>query len=98
MTTPSIYYGDLNTFLNTAGVLFPQNLNVMSKSGELPTTMNFSLGVQRRISSLFVVDVAYVGSLARHMGENYDYNTTPFATNFGPAFSFRLASERFRTF
>jgi len=80
--TPTIYYGNLGTFLNASGVLFPQTLNVMSGRGELPTTMNFSFAVQRRVSSLFVVDVAYVGSLSRHLAENRDYGTTPFGTNF----------------
>jgi hypothetical protein len=82
VVTPTLYYGNMNTFLNASGVLFPQTLNVIARNGELPMAMNFSLGVQRRISSLFVLDVAYVGSLARHLGEARDYNATPFGTNF----------------
>ncbi len=82
VVTPTIYYGNLDNFLNASGVLFPQSLNVISGKGELPSTMNFSFGVQRRVSTLFVLDVAYVGSLSRHLAENRDYNTTPFATNF----------------
>jgi hypothetical protein len=82
VVTPTIYYGNLDSFLGAAGVLFPQSINVISGKGELPATMNFSFGAQRRVSSLFVVDVAYVGSLSSHLAENRDYNTTPFATNF----------------
>ncbi len=80
--TPTLYYGNLDTFLSTSGVIFPQTVNAISQSGELPTVMNFSLGVQRQVSNLFVMDIAYVGSLARHLVETRDYNTTPFGTNF----------------
>ncbi|MBM3739443.1 MAG: hypothetical protein FJW39_27050 [Acidobacteria bacterium] len=80
--TPTIYYGNLGSFLNASGVLFPQTINVISGKGELPVTMNFSLGIQKRVSSVGVVDIAYVGSLSRHLAENRDYSTTPFGTNF----------------
>jgi hypothetical protein len=80
--TPTIYYGNLATLLGSSGVLFPQSVSGVTRDGKLPAVMNFSLGVQRRIGSLFLVDVAYVGSLARHMIEMRDYNTTPFGVNF----------------
>jgi hypothetical protein len=80
--TPTIYFGDLAHFLEASGVRFPQNVASFSEKGQLPTTMNFSLGVQRRVANLFVTDVAYVGSLSRHLPQTHNFNTTPFATNF----------------
>ncbi|MBI3471040.1 MAG: hypothetical protein HY013_06765, partial [Candidatus Solibacter usitatus] len=80
--TPTIYYGNLGTLLSSSGVLFPQTVSGIARNGKLPTVMNFSLGVQHRVGSLFLADVAYVGSLARQLIESRDYNTTPFGTNF----------------
>ncbi len=82
VSTPRIYYGNLSTFASATGVLFPQNVSGYAQRDKLPTVMNFSLGVQRRVKNLFMVDVAYVGSLARGLIEQRDLNVTPFGTNF----------------
>jgi hypothetical protein len=80
--TPIIYNSNLSTFLNATGAVFPGNLNGISSDGHLATTMNYSLGVQRRIGNLFAVDVAYAASLSRHLPEIRDYNTLPAAARF----------------
>ena len=79
---PTIFYGSLANLPSSSGVVFPQTIRGIAPRGELPTVMNFSFGVQRRIGNLFVADVAYVGSLGRHLSETRDYNTTPPAANF----------------
>ncbi|MGH9674915.1 MAG: hypothetical protein ACRD44_17215, partial [Bryobacteraceae bacterium] len=82
VSTPRIYYGNLSTFASATGVTFPQNVSGYAQRDKLPTVLNFSLGMQRRVKELFLVDVAYVGSLARGMIEQRDLNVTPFGTNF----------------
>jgi len=80
--TPTIFFGSLPSLPSSTGVVFPQTIRGIAPFGELPTVMNFSVGVQRRVANLFVVDVAYVGSLGRHLTETRDYNTTAPGTNF----------------
>ncbi|MGI8992170.1 MAG: hypothetical protein ACR2I2_21645 [Bryobacteraceae bacterium] len=58
--TPKTYYGTLTTFLNTAGTLFPSNVQGTDWS-QLAQSYNFSLGVQREVGFSTVVDVAVVG-------------------------------------
>jgi hypothetical protein len=82
--TPIIYYGSMTTFLNTSGVLFPSGMNVAAPSGEVPTVYNYSLGVQRDIGFQTVVDVAYVGSLGRHLYQRRDINAIPYGARFLP--------------
>ncbi len=82
--TPFIYYGGMANFLNTSGVLFPSGMNMTAPSGELATVYNYSLGVQRDIGFQTVVDVAYVGSLGRHLFQSRDINAIPYGARFLP--------------
>ncbi len=87
VSRPRLFYGDLESFLDVGeGAQFTQD--VASFSGVLKpgTTMNFSFGVQRRIGDLFVFDIAYVGSLGRHLADAFDHNTLPLAARFDRAF------------
>jgi len=79
--SPKTYYGTLNTFLNTAGTLFPSNVTGTDWS-KLAQTYNFSLGVQREIGFATVVDVAVVGSLGRHLLQTLSLNTLPYGERF----------------
>jgi hypothetical protein len=93
LVSPTIYYGNMNTFLQATGVRFPQAVSGYSVTGELPTSMNFSLGVQRKLAEMFVLDVAYVGSVNRHQADTFDYNTTSFASNFDPKYENPTAAK-----
>ena len=46
---------------------------------------NASLGIQRNIGFDTVLDVSYVGSFGRHIGQTTDINMLPYATRFLPA-------------
>jgi Carboxypeptidase regulatory-like domain len=50
-----------------------------------PAVYNFSLGVQRDIGFNTVLDVAYVGSLARHLLQRRSINTIPYGARFLPS-------------
>jgi hypothetical protein len=82
--TPTIYYGNLNNFINSSGVLFPSSVTGMSRTGEIPTVYNYSLGIQRDIGFQTVLDVAYVGSLGRHLFQQRDVNMLPYGARFLP--------------
>jgi len=82
--TPKTYYGMLNTFLSTAGTLFPSNVRGHDWS-KLAQSYSFSLGAQREIGFATVVDVALVGNLGRHLLMSQSLNTLPYGDRFLPA-------------
>ncbi|HEY3026402.1 MAG TPA: carboxypeptidase regulatory-like domain-containing protein [Pyrinomonadaceae bacterium] len=55
----------------------PSNLNAIEIHSKRPTIYNFQLGIQRDIGFKTVVEVSYVGSLARHLGERRNVNQVP---------------------
>lgn len=77
--TPTVYYGTLDQLAATAGsaLLAPTATNSLVGKGKLPTVYNFSFGVQNQISRAMVLDVAYVGSLARHTLWQRNINPVP---------------------
>ena len=81
--SPVQFYGSLANFTH-AGLLGASSLNNLSGRGEIPGTMNYSLGVQRRLGST-TLDVAYVGSLSRHLLVNRNINPIPIGARFDPA-------------
>ncbi|HSL21537.1 MAG TPA: TonB-dependent receptor [Vicinamibacterales bacterium] len=52
-------------------------LRAMSPDFKIPSTHQWSLGVQRELPYNFNVDVAYVGSAGRNLLRSYDINQTP---------------------
>ncbi|MGH6630736.1 MAG: hypothetical protein ACREB3_13480, partial [Burkholderiales bacterium] len=82
--TPVINFGNLSTFLNSSGLLFPQNVLGIDESGKVPSNMNFSLSVQQNIGFGTILDVAYVGALGRHLLWQRNLNSIPFGANFKP--------------
>ncbi|HUS08524.1 MAG TPA: carboxypeptidase regulatory-like domain-containing protein [Bryobacteraceae bacterium] len=64
--TPTLYYGNLDTYAQGGGAIGPSNLNILYGEHKLPSTMNFSFGIQRQLRDT-VIDVSYVGALSRHL-------------------------------
>jgi len=58
-------------------LISPSNLNAIEIHSKRPTIYNFQIGVQRDIGFKTVVEVSYVGSLARHLGERRNINQVP---------------------
>lgn len=81
---PQIFYGNLNDFLGSAGVLFPNNVTGFERDSKTPSVYNYSLGVQRAIGSKTVVEVSYVGNVARHLIQSRNLNTVPYGARFRP--------------
>jgi len=55
----------------------PSSLNTVEINSKRPTIYNFQFGVQRDIGYKTVVEISYVGSLARHLGERRNINQVP---------------------
>ncbi|MEA2874383.1 MAG: hypothetical protein QOH67_4365 [Hyphomicrobiales bacterium] len=81
--TPQTYYGTLNSFLSTAGTLFPSNVRGTDWS-QLAQSYNFSLGGQREVGFATVIDVAFVGNLGRHLLLAQNLNQLPYGARFLP--------------
>ncbi|MEP7097847.1 MAG: carboxypeptidase regulatory-like domain-containing protein [Dokdonella sp.] len=83
---PTQFYGQLSTLRASSGVLSPTSVTSLTASGPMkhPTTMSFSFGIQHRVKSA-VVEVSYVGSLARHGIVSKEINPIPLFSRFAPA-------------
>ncbi|NWG12241.1 MAG: TonB-dependent receptor [Acidobacteria bacterium] len=84
--TPTLYYGTLDTFLQSQGAVGPSGVNAPQVGEEqLSRVANFSLGIQRDIGFKTVVDVSYVGSIGRHLLYARNINPIPMYARFDPA-------------
>ena len=81
---PVIYYGNLNTFLNSGSVLFPNNVQGLERDAKVPSVYNFSFGIQRNVGAATVLTATYVGNLGRHLEQGRNLNVVPFGARFLP--------------
>ncbi|HPT27521.1 MAG TPA: TonB-dependent receptor, partial [Bryobacteraceae bacterium] len=83
---PTVSFGNLDTFLQATGVVGPPGVTVVESAEQsLPKTMNFSFGIQRELGFRSVIDVSYIGSLARHLIIQRNINSIPMYAQFDPA-------------
>lgn len=84
--TPTLYFGTLDTFLQSQGTYGPGNVNAPQVGQQpLPRVMNFSFGIQREIGFGTVIDASYVGSLGRNLLFVRNMNPIPMYARFDPA-------------
>ncbi len=76
---------DLPSLQNTLVVQTDKNIISADPSGKVPTVYSYSLGIQHEISGGTTVDLAYVGSLGRHLVTAIDTNFVPFGYAFTAA-------------
>ena len=60
----------------------PSSVAAVEVNSKTPLTYNFTAGIQRDIGWKTVVEVSYVGSLARHLGERRNINQVPDGAHF----------------
>jgi hypothetical protein len=85
--SPTVYFGSLDNFLQATGAVGPPGVTVVQTGKQsMPTVMNFSFGVQREVGFHTVVDVAYVGSLGRHIIYERNINPIPLFAHFDPKY------------
>jgi Carboxypeptidase regulatory-like domain/TonB-dependent Receptor Plug Domain len=81
---PQLFYGTMDSFLNSSGVLFPPNVVAFEWDQKIPTVYSWTFGLQRDLGASMVLDVAYVGNVARYLSQQRDLNTLPYGTRFLP--------------
>lgn len=103
--TFSIDYGNIDQLANLTGTALtrPSSLNAVEVNSHTPTIYNFDVGVQQDIGFKTVVEVSYVGSLARHLGQRININDIPDGAKLGtnnisPVTGSRLADEFLRPY
>jgi hypothetical protein len=58
------------------------NILGAARNGKVPTVYSFSLGVQHEIGRGTTLDLAYVGTMSRHLVTSRDINAVPYGTGF----------------
>jgi Carboxypeptidase regulatory-like domain/TonB-dependent Receptor Plug Domain len=75
---PRLFYGNIDTLLSSGGTLFPSNVTGFDPDAPTPVTYNYTLSVQKDVGFGTVVDVAYVGSVSRHLQQQRNINQIPY--------------------
>ena len=83
--TPTIYYSSFSSLLQAGGNLSPGSTAGLALPGDVPTVYNYSLAVQRELGFKTVLEVAYVGSVGRHLLQERNLNALPYGTRFLPS-------------
>jgi hypothetical protein len=82
---PATFYGNLNTFLNSTGYLFPSSVTAYPKNMRSPAIYNLTFGIQQSVGLSTVVEAKYVGVLGRHLEDTRNLNEVPYGAEFLPA-------------
>jgi len=85
VNTSTANYTTIQSLLATPLSDSPASVSGLEDSRNLPSTYNWSFGIQQDIGFGTVVDVAYVGSVARHLLHSRNLNATTYGTNFLPS-------------
>ena len=83
--TATANFTTIRDLLATPLSVSPVGVFGIQRDYDPPTVYNFSLGVQRDIGFNTVLDVAYVGSLARHLLQRRSINAVPYGGRFLPS-------------
>ena len=79
-TRPTYFFGNLSTIQNSQGSFFPNNVRGFDKLGNVPTTYQWNVTVQRQIMKTTALEVSYVANRGTHLLSTYDQNVMPFGS------------------
>jgi hypothetical protein len=82
---PQILYGNTTNYRDNAGngTYTPPSFSDSLNRSNVPARIyNATLGIQRRLPAGTVLDIAYVGTFARHIGQKSNLNNLPYGTHF----------------
>lgn len=82
----SLGAGNISDLSNpSTGTGVSDNILAAWKTGQVPTVYTYSLGIQREVAPGTTLDLAYVGSLGRHLVTARNLNTIPYGYTFSYA-------------
>jgi hypothetical protein len=96
--TPIAYYGDMRTFLQSAGTLSPSNTQGFNINNKTPDNYNVTFGVQQDLGRSIQMDASYLGVLGQHIPQTLAINTVPYGTHFLPQYTGGVTDNFFRPF
>ncbi|HEY3139309.1 MAG TPA: carboxypeptidase regulatory-like domain-containing protein [Blastocatellia bacterium] len=75
----TVNFGNIDNLTNLVGTALnsPSTVAAVEVNSHTPTTYNFTVGIQQDIGFKSVLEVSYVGSLTRHLGERRNINQVP---------------------
>jgi hypothetical protein len=82
--SPTAYFGTLDTYANSGGLIGPSGINALLGKQNPATTLNWSFGIQHQIKDV-AIDVSYVGSSAYHLLAQRNINPIPIGARFNKA-------------
>lgn len=85
LSIPVIEFGQVSQLLSSQGLNFPSTTYATDVNNKIPTIMNFSFSVQRKLWGGTILDVGYAGSLGRHLQWERNINQIPIGADFMPA-------------
>lgn len=77
--TFQLNFGNIDSLISQlpSALTFPVDLRGLEVNSKTPAVYNFSLGIQQDIGFKTVIEASYVGSFARHLGEQRNINSVP---------------------
>ena len=81
----SIDFGNIENLASLTGTALtrPSSLNAVEVDSKTPSIYNFTLGIQQDIGFKTVMEISYVGSFARHLGQRININGVPDGARLG---------------
>jgi Carboxypeptidase regulatory-like domain/TonB-dependent Receptor Plug Domain len=77
---PTYYFGNLAQVANLSGTFFPNNVRGFDQNGNVPSTYQWNLTVQRQLAQTVALEVGYVANTANHLLSTYNFNAMPFGS------------------
>src|SRR4030095_4027178 len=103
--TFSIDFGNINNLAALVGTALtrPSNINAVEVNSHTPSIYNFTFGLQQDIGFKTIMEVRYVGSFARHLGQRININGVPDGARLGtnnidPVTGQRIGNDFLRPF
>jgi hypothetical protein len=69
---------------STNVILSPSGLQALAPQGKIPTTYQFTSGLQASLPFRMVLETAYVGSISNHQANQLNLNAIPYGATFLP--------------
>ena len=81
----SIDFGNINNLASLTGTAItrPSSINAVEEESHTPSIYNFTFGLQQDIGFQTIMEVSYVGSFARHLGQRININGVPDGARLG---------------
>jgi hypothetical protein len=101
----SIDFGNINNLASLTGTAItrPSAINAVEEESHTPSIYNFTFGLQQDIGFKTIMEVSYVGSFARHLGQRININGVPDGARLGtnnidPVTGQRIGNDFLRPF